>query len=142
MNKFLSILLVFWVYSVSAQLNMDSISHLNYNVLHGTELNDVWGYEDELGNEYALVGAVKGTSVVDISIPSSPVEIFWEPGMESIWRDLKTNGDYAYVTTEAENGLLIIDLSQFLWLNNIHIRVIKVFACHTPNKYVIGSPCR
>ena len=111
MNKFLSILLVFWVYSVSAQLNMDSISHLNYNVLHGTELNDVWGYEDELGNEYALVGAVKGTSVVDISIPSSPVEIFWEPGMESIWRDLKTNGDYAYVTTEAENGLLIIDLS-------------------------------
>ena len=111
MNKLLSILLFFCVYTVSAQLNMDSIANLDYNVLHGTELNDVWGYEDELGNEYALVGAVKGTSVVDISTPSSPVEIFWEPGMQSIWRDLKTNGDYAYVTTEAENGLLIIDLS-------------------------------
>ena len=111
MNKFLSILLFFGVYTTSAQLNIDSIAHLDYNVLHGTELNDVWGYEDELGNEYALVGAAKGTGVVDISIPSSPVEIFWEPGMESIWRDLKTNGDYAYVTTEAENGLLIIDLS-------------------------------
>lgn len=111
MNKFLSILLFLGVYTVSAQLNMDSIARLDYNVLHGTELNDVWGYEDELGNEYALVGARKGTSVVDLSTPTAPIEIFWEAGMESIWRDLKTNGDYAYVTTEAENGLLIIDLS-------------------------------
>src|SRR3989338_5936888 len=74
-------------------------------------INDVWGYVDELGNEYGLIGAEKGTSVVDLSDPSNPTEIFWEPGMESIWRDLKSFGDYAYITTEASNGLLIIDLT-------------------------------
>ena len=31
--------------------------------------------------------------------------------MYSIWRDIKTHGNYAYVTTEAANGLLIIDMS-------------------------------
>ncbi|TNF47383.1 MAG: choice-of-anchor B family protein [Bacteroidetes bacterium] len=94
-----------------AQLNLQQVGYLNYNALHGAENNDVWGYVDEFGNEYGLVGTTKGTSVVDLTDPSTPVEVFWEPGMESIWRDLKTFGDYAYVTTEAENGLLIIDLS-------------------------------
>jgi choice-of-anchor B domain-containing protein len=107
----LILILLFSVNTLNAQLNMDSIGHVDYNALHATELNDVWGYEDELGNEYALVGARKGTSVVDISTPSNPIEVFWEVGMESTWRDLKTNGDYAYITTEAANGLLIIDLS-------------------------------
>ena len=36
-------------------------------------------------------------------------EILFVPGMNSIWRDVKTYGHYAYVTTEAMNGLLIID---------------------------------
>ena len=42
---------------------------------------------------------------------SQPVEVFFEQGMNSIWRDIKTFGNYAYVTTEAPNGLLIIDMS-------------------------------
>jgi len=111
MNRSLLLIGFLISFGAASQLNMDSISHIDYNSLHGTELNDVWGYEDEFGNEYALVGARKGTSVVDLSTPANPIEIFWEPGMESVWRDLKTFGDYAYVTTEAENGLLIIDLS-------------------------------
>ncbi|MCR9173134.1 MAG: choice-of-anchor B family protein [bacterium] len=94
-----------------AQLNLDSIGHIDLHTMHNQRLNDIWGYTDELGNEYALVGGTKGTSVVDISDPTSPVEVFYEPGIESTWRDLKTVGDYAYVTTEANNGLLIIDLS-------------------------------
>ncbi len=97
--------------SVSAQLNMNLISNMDYHQIHGAQLNDIWGYVDELGNEYALVGTTKGTSVVDLSNPANPVEIFWEPGLESIWRDLKTWGDYAYITTEAQNGLLILDLT-------------------------------
>ena len=68
MNKTLLFLTVVLVGNVNAQLNMDSIGHLDYNVLHNTDLNDVWGYEDEMGNEYALVGAKKGTSVVDLSL--------------------------------------------------------------------------
>lgn len=94
-----------------SQVNIDSIGHVDFQALHNTKINEVWGYVDEFGNEYAIVGAESGTSVVDISDPANPVEVFWEPGMQSIWRDMKTFGDYAYVTTEAQNGLLIIDLS-------------------------------
>lgn len=97
--------------NVFAQVDLVNIGHIDLNTLHDQGLNDIWGYTDELGNEYALVGGEKGTSVVSLVDPVNPQEIFYEPGMESIWRDLKTVGDYAYVTTEALNGLLIIDLS-------------------------------
>lgn len=97
--------------AVYAQVNVDSVSHINYQQLHGTYLNDVWGYVDELDNEYVLVGTRKGTSIVDISTPSSPQEIYWLPGAESIWRDPSSWQDYAYMTTEAESGLLILDLT-------------------------------
>ena len=103
-------LCVVFVHTVEAQLNMDSLGHLNLVGMHNQNLNDIWGYVDENGNEYALVGGTKGTSIVDVTIPNSPSEIMFIPGMESIWRDVKTWGDYAYVTTEALEGLLIIDL--------------------------------
>ena len=103
-------LLFFLPNQTFAQLNVDSLSHINYQQLHAANLNDVWGYVDELGNEYALVGTSKGTSIVDVTDPTNPVEVFWLPGSESIWRDPSSFGDYAYVTTEAEDGMLIIDL--------------------------------
>ncbi|MFY7990008.1 MAG: choice-of-anchor B family protein [Fluviicola sp.] len=98
-------------YAHAQSLHMDSLSHVNYQALHQANLNDCWGYTDETGIEYALVGTTKGTSIVSLADPSNPVEIFWEQGTESIWRDLQVYGDYAYITTEAEDGLLIIDLT-------------------------------
>lgn len=98
-------------FSCFGQLNVDSLSHISYQQLHGATLNDVWGYEDEFGNEYAIVGTSKGTSIVDVTNPNNPVEIFWIAGTESIWRDPAVHGDFAYISTEAEDGLLIIDLS-------------------------------
>lgn len=97
--------------SAQAQLNMTQLGYLSYFQLHNADCNDVWGYVDEVGNEYALVGTTKGFSVVDVSDPSNPSEVFWQPGMNSVWRDVKVWGDYAYVTTEAQQGLLIVDLS-------------------------------
>jgi choice-of-anchor B domain-containing protein len=95
-----------------AQLNMSLLGQLDYQALHNTELNDVWGWvEPNTGTEYALVGAQKGTSIVDVSDPANPVEVFWEQGSNSVWRDLKTWNNHAYVTTEGGDGLLIIDLS-------------------------------
>lgn len=94
-----------------AQLNMTELGVLDIPTNHTTILNDIWGYTDELGNEYALVGATDGVSVVDVTDPTNPTEVFWVDGLNSIWRDLKTYGDYAYVTTEALQGLMIIDLS-------------------------------
>ena len=65
------------------QLNLDSLSHINYQQLHEADLNDVWGYVDEMGNEYALVGTSKGTSIVNVTNPSNPFEVFWVPGSQS-----------------------------------------------------------
>ncbi len=111
MRRILLIFLTIVPFFGFTQVNLDSVSHVNFQALHDTYLNDVWGYVDETGIEYALVGARKGTSVVSLASPENPVEVFWEPGMESIWRDLKTWQNHAYITTEAENGLLIMDLS-------------------------------
>jgi choice-of-anchor B domain-containing protein len=97
--------------SFAQNYNLDSVSHVNYQALHSANLNDCWGYTDETGIEYALVGTTKGTSIVSLADPQNPIEIFWEPGTESIWRDLQVYNDVMYVTTEAEDGLLIVDLS-------------------------------
>ena len=104
-------LFAFLIFSIQAQTNIELLGHVDYHTLHDANLNDVWGYVDELGNEYAIVGTTKGTSIVDLSDPTNPTEIFWLPGSTSIWRDPSVYGDYAYITTEAEDGLAIIDLS-------------------------------
>jgi choice-of-anchor B domain-containing protein len=89
------------------QLNMSAVGTLNYT----QDLSDIWGYKHPTnGKEYALVGVYNGFSVVDISTPASPVEIYFENGVNSIWRDIKTWNGHAYVTTEGGDGLLIINL--------------------------------
>lgn len=105
MKKLLFLLFLFSLLKGISQL--DSIGHLEYS----SNLNDVWGYEDELGNQYALVGLVDGLSIVDISDPENPNEVFRALGPETPWRDIKTFGDYVYVTNEADSGLRIYDLS-------------------------------
>jgi choice-of-anchor B domain-containing protein len=76
--------------------------------------NDVWGYTAPDGTEYALVGLRSGVSIVSLADPASPLEIQFIPGDNSTWRDLKTWGHFAYVTTDqpgTDEGLLIVDLS-------------------------------
>jgi choice-of-anchor B domain-containing protein len=115
MQLFRNVILIVFLsligFQSKAQLNIDSLSHIDYQQLHQANLNDVWGYVDEQGNEYAIVGTSKGTSIVNITDGANPQEVFWLAGTESIWRDPCVYGNYAYVTTEAEDGLLIIDLS-------------------------------
>ena len=108
MKKYIICVLIILSSSLVSQesLNMDLVGTLAYP--QGT--NDIWGYADG-DNEYALVGTVTGFSVVDITDPSNPYELFFIEGSSSIWRDVKTWGKYAYVTTEASDGLLIVDLS-------------------------------
>lgn len=96
---------------MSAQLNMSELGYFDVVSLHNSDASDIWGYVDGNGNEYAIVGLNDGTSIVDVTDPANPFEVFFEPGMNSIWRDIKTWGNYAYVTTEEPQGLLIIDLS-------------------------------
>ncbi len=71
----------------------------------------LWGYVSPAGNEYALLGCINGTSIVDITDSSNIHEIDFIPGLNSIYREIKTYSHYAYVVSEAINSKLqILDL--------------------------------
>ncbi|MBK8470945.1 MAG: choice-of-anchor B family protein [Sphingobacteriales bacterium] len=95
--------------NLSAQQNVNLGSQLSYT----QSSNDIWGYTDTNGNEYALVGTQTGLSIVDVSNPTSPVERHFVAGPNNTWRDIHTWSHYAYITTEstASGGLLVIDLA-------------------------------
>ena len=95
-----------------AQTNVTLLSNLNQYPSAG--YNDIWGYVDGSGNEYALLGVETGTSIVNVTDPVNPVEVAFIPGgQSSVWRDIKTWGTYAYVVSDyTSDGLQIIDLSQ------------------------------
>lgn len=111
MKNLLTIILAAFASLTFGQLNMTQLGYLDLPGTYELQLNDIWGYVDEEGNEYALVGAQNGVSIVDVTDPTNPTEVEWLFGPESVWRDLKTYGDYAYITTEADAGLWILDLS-------------------------------
>ncbi|MEM0997591.1 MAG: choice-of-anchor B family protein [Bacteroidota bacterium] len=75
-------------------------------------LNDCWGWVGPNNTEYAIAGNIAGGEIiVDITNPNSPQLVQTLPGPPSTWRDMKTWGNYAYITNEASGGLRIIDLS-------------------------------
>ncbi|MBK7965857.1 MAG: choice-of-anchor B family protein [Bacteroidetes bacterium] len=106
------LLITAFVSSGKAQsnFNVQFRSHLPYGA--AVELSNIWGYVDSLGNEYALVGAQNGLSIVDVTNPTNPIVKFTVAGTNSFWREVQVHGKYAYVTTEGCClGLQIINLS-------------------------------
>jgi len=96
-----------------AQSTLNLLGKLSYdgiNTNSSADLSDIWGYATAT-HEFAIVGLIDGTSIVDITDPTNPIEVYWSPGASTFWRDIKTWKNYAYVTNESSNGLEIIDLS-------------------------------
>lgn len=78
----------------------------------GTGCNDIWGYADAAGNEYALVGLVDGISIVNVTNPFAPFEIYYIDEPNSIWRDLRYYNGYVYaVDDQGGSGMIIIDMT-------------------------------
>ena len=69
-----------------------------------------WGYTTAGGRRFALVGHSNGMSVVDVTSPANPRVTGTIAGGASAWREVRTYREYAYVTTEAQTGLDIVDL--------------------------------
>lgn len=112
MKRFFPLLLMLLAsVSMHAQLNMELTDQLEYE----DDLNDIWGWTDpETGTEYALVGLREGVSIVSLADRQNVVEVARIPGQASTWRDLKTWGSFAYVTTDqggTTEGVTVIDLS-------------------------------
>ncbi|NNM16748.1 MAG: hypothetical protein HKO56_08825, partial [Bacteroidia bacterium] len=84
------------------------------NAFYGA-YNDIWGWEDGNGNEYAILGSVEGTFFFDVTDPTNIVQSDFEFGKFTtgvIHRDYKTYGHYAYaVCDEGPSSLQIFDLS-------------------------------
>ena len=64
------------------------------------ENNDIWGYEDSLGNQYVLLGQNSKTLILDITDPNNIIPLHSIPGTQSQWRDIKTWDSFAYVTND------------------------------------------
>lgn len=100
-------LLAFGAYAQPANFNLNRTGVLAYPM----ELSSLWGYEAG-GRKYALVGTTAGVSVVDITVDGAPVEVDTILCTNSIWREIKTWGNYAYVVADnTADGILIINLS-------------------------------
>jgi len=98
-NKFLltviAVLLCIPIFSQN--LNVAFRSQVTYS---GQTLANICGYVDTMGNEYALVGASVGLSIVKVTNPSSPVKVYQHTGptgQSSKWQEIKVRGKYAYV---------------------------------------------
>lgn len=91
-------------------LNMELRAHLDLAALGVSAGSGNWGYTSPGGRRLALVGTSAGLSVVDVTDPRSPRITGAIAGGASAWREVKTYREYAYVTTEAQTGLDIVDL--------------------------------
>lgn len=103
-----------------------------------------WHYVDSQGNEYGLVGAFNGTSIVDIDDSTNLFQADWVDGPPSNWREYTVVGDYAYVVSEGSGGtpgMQVIDLS-YLPDSVSHITTFDstFTTAHMIQKDVLGNP--
>lgn len=99
-----------WDLVAQGDYNISLISQFSYG---GTlQYNDIWGYVDEGGTEYAILGTQQGTSVISLADPANPVEVEYITGVQSVWRDMKSYGHYVYsIADQGADGLLVINMA-------------------------------
>jgi choice-of-anchor B domain-containing protein len=130
--------------------------------------NDIWGHVDlNTNKEYAIIGLRNGVTVVDVSTPTAPEIIGSVLGLSSTWRDIKVYQyfdtstlrwqAYAYSTTEANEGLTIIDLNDLkngisvvkrqkidnsahnIYISNVDYGLNIALAGQDPAVHILGS---
>jgi len=90
---------------------------------YGIRYNGIWGWDDGLGKEYAIIGATSGVYFIDVTNPTNPIEVDFVPGRRNmcIWREIKTYSHYAYLVSDdgSPNSFQIVDL-QYL-PDSVHV---------------------
>lgn len=150
--------------------NIDLLGHMGLTQLSsrpGT-MSNLWGFVDRNDNrEYAVVGVSNGTAVIDVTNPQAPREVGTVPASTSLWREVKVlqffdtaanrYRAYAYLSTEAVQGMQILDLSGLptsvalaatvnefqtshtLYIANIDYATNEALPGSTPFLYVAGA---
>ena len=100
----------------------DLLSQMSVSEFDSTNANDSWGWTDpDTGSEYALIGLFDGTAFVNIDDPVNPIylgklDTHTDP---SLWRDIKTYQNYAFVVSEAPgHGMQVFDLTRLRDVTN------------------------
>lgn len=102
----------------------DLLDYISLEEIAGpnTEGNDCWGWTDPLDNkEYALMGTNKGITFIDISDPTNAVILgtMLTRTVNSSWRDVKVQGNIAYVVSEArDHGMQLFNLERLRKVTN------------------------
>jgi len=100
----------------------DLQSFIPWTDFNATNANDSWGWTDpQDGKEYALIGVSDGVAFVNISDPVNPVYLGKLPThtAPSLWRDVKTSNNYAFVVSEASgHGMQVFDLTRLRNVSN------------------------
>ncbi|MBV2129412.1 choice-of-anchor B family protein [Arsukibacterium indicum] len=151
--------------------SIDLIAHLALADLSSgpSSASDIWGHTDlNSGIEYALMGLNNGTAVINLADPGSPVEVGTIPGSNTTWRDIKVlqffDDDlgrwqaYAYVSSEANNNIQIIDLNNLpfsirlaaadsaassahnLYISNVDYTTNTALTGQQPALHIAGQP--
>lgn len=95
--------------------NVDLMAFLPLDDIGGGKGNDIWGWTDASGREFAIMGRSTGTSFVEISDPENPVYLGNLPTtrFSSTWRDIKVYQNHAFIVSEAmRHGMQVFDLTR------------------------------
>ena len=97
--------------------SVDLLSRLSLSQLGNPgNANDIWGWVDsQTGDSYALLGLDTGTAFIRITNPEQPVVVGYLPthSSASLWRDIKTYQNHAFIVSEAGgHGMQVFDLNQ------------------------------
>lgn len=107
--------------SLGSPLSVSGVGFVGDDLaIDGCWVSDIWGWTDEEGSEYALVGMWEGVSIVDITDPVSPATVVFVnttdnllDGYSHIWRDIKVVNDVMFHGAEvAGHGVGAFDLLQ------------------------------
>ncbi len=120
MKKLFTLLLIFPFLTIQAQdpaLDMSLLDNWAVDTLPASgsiKYNEVWGYTDCQGREFAIVGSAAYVHFLDVSDPQQVKELAsFEGGQVTVWRDMKTYRDRAYaVSDNTSEGLMVFDMSQ------------------------------
>lgn len=101
-------------------LNVTLLSQVPLTSMGGTATTDgssMYAWVDPLtSKEYAIFGRSNGTAIVDVTNPTLPKYVANVPsigGVNTIWREPKVYGNYAYVGVDgSSHRMQIVDLTQ------------------------------
>lgn len=107
MPSFVLVLLLVGGAAAQANFNVTLLARVDDHAAY----NDVWGYTAPDGREYALLGGRQGLAILNVTDPLAPVEVAWFPGVDCIWRDIKTWQHWVYVVNDCAGGVQVIDMA-------------------------------